>query len=409
MNRWLNSGLLCLLALASVRADEAVLREGRRLNGQLRVIDGRWQFVPTKGDILNAGDLSEVRFTAAACPMLHAGLPMHLLLRDGQQLTAGLVEVDDKSVRMQSAAMGKLTVPRAAVVSLRQPPGWAIHDFRDRKFTGEATLTLDKTGQSAEFVLPKPLTEGRLSLSFLEDAADAHWSVEAVFQVERKTRLVSVQVGGDQTYQASVEAIKGEEQPVARSSGRHRLVIQFSPVSLRAGIDDAILWHTLKSGPDGPLTSIRLVCRETQRGKPARGRVVIDDLCLHRAVDEPRRPPGDPEQDEVWLLDGDQVFGKCLRADKQALTIEGRFGRRDLPWTLVRGLYSRRQESVVIPERERVRLWLDNGFDSQPDQLDGVVRSLDAQRLVLRHAELGELTLARGAIRRVVWPGNERR
>jgi hypothetical protein len=402
MDRCLTSAVFCLLALAVTRSDEAILRDGRRITGQLKMSEARWQFEPAKG-VLKTEALSEVRLVPTARPPLHAGLPLRLLLRDEQRLTADLIDADEKNIRMQSGALSKLTVPRAVVAGLRQPPGWAVCAIRD------GDCILDTTGQSAEVELPKPLTEGRLSLSFLDDnAADARWLVEATFKVDGKARQVSVQVGGDSEYRARVDGLKPEENTLARSAGRHRLVIQFSPVSLRAGIDDAILWHTLKSGPGGPLVSIRMACREREKGKPARGKISIDNVCLHQAVEEPRRPAGDAKQDEAWLLDDGQVFGKWLRADRQGVQFAGAFGRRTLPWALVRGIYPRQQDSTAVHERDEVRLWIDNGFDSQPDWLDGVVKSMDAERLIVRHAELGELTLARAALLRVVWPGNDR-
>src|ERR1700676_5291702 len=76
MGHCLTSALFCLVVLAAARADEAVLRDGRRLSGQLKLSEGRWQFEPKKGETLNAAGLREVRLTSAACPALHASLPM---------------------------------------------------------------------------------------------------------------------------------------------------------------------------------------------------------------------------------------------------------------------------------------------------------------------------------------------
>ncbi len=422
MGHCLIAPLVCLLLNAAARADEALLRDGRKLEGPLTFADGRWQFEPAKGSALVAADLHEVRLGSSSSPILSTSLPLRLLLRDGQRLTAGLVEIDGNNVLLQSPSMGKLTAPCAAIVGLRQPPGWAVlhaDEFekapRGWKLIGsfshrERGLLLNVAGQSAEFVLPEKLTEGRLSLTFLdEETADARWLVVAGFQTERKLRELYVRVGGDKHYQASIEGLGREENPLARASGKHRLVIQFSPLSLRVTMDDTLIWHTLRSGPGGPLVSIRLACQEVEKGKPARGRILVDDFCLHRAVDEPRRPASEAEQDEVWLLDGGQVFGKCLRGDREALVFEGRFGKRVLPWTLVRGVFFQRQESVVVPPRDRVRLWIDNGFDSQPDFLDGVVQSFNRQSVVVRHTELGDLTLARASVLRVVWPEHDQK
>jgi hypothetical protein len=423
MGRVILIGMLCLLTAADVRGDEAILRNGRRVPGRLALEEGRWSFLPAgRGEAIPGSELSEVRLDSSAVAPLHAALPMRVLLRNGQHLTGGLGEFSGKSVSLRTVAAGRISVPRAAVVGLRQPPGWMLlraDDFEEQPegwklegrprckgsaTSGERGLALDAAGQSAEFVLSEPIKEGRAAVSFRDSATEGNWLVEAEFQLERQTRIASVQFGGGKTYGATVSDMKGEAVPVARSDGWHRLVVQFSPTSLRIALDDAILWHELRRGPGGPLKRIRLLCR----GESVRGQVVFDDFSLHRACDELRHPPGDPEQDEVWLKDGDQLFGQFVRADREGIVMEGRFGRRVLPWALTRGVFPRPPEKKAAP-RDQVRVWLDSGFDSEPDRLDGFVQALDGRRLLLRHADLGEVSLARGHVLRIEWPGDDQR
>ena len=116
-------------------------------------------------------------------------------------------------------------------------------------------------------------------------------------------------------------------------------------------------------------------------------------------------PPADPSQDEVWLLSGDQLFGRVLRTDGRSVVLDARFGRRTLPWTAVRGIYLRRQAAPARPETAgRVRLAIDNGADAEPDRLEGVVLALDEGRCRLRHPLFGELNLERGRVVRIQWP-----
>jgi hypothetical protein len=316
-----------------------------------------------------------------------------------------------------------LTVPRAAVRAIRQPPGWALvraddfpDDLKNWKVAGkpardEQGMVLDRVGQTVEYTLAEGLPEGRVAVSFQESdgPAGAKWLLEADFLVEKQTRRLTVHLAGEgKDYRAAAEGLPGESTAVARSTGRHRAVVQFSATALRVLIDDEVLWHSLKKGPGGRLVRWTIACRAQEPERAVQGKIVFRDFSLHRAIDEFRHPAGDPRQDEVWLLDGDQLFGRFMRADRQGVVIEGRFGRRVLPWTRIRGVFPREREHVA-PLRERVRLWLDNGFDSQPDLIEGVVRSLDDRGCVLRHADLGEITLERGRIRRVAWPGNEQR
>jgi hypothetical protein len=115
-------------------------------------------------------------------------------------------------------------------------------------------------------------------------------------------------------------------------------------------------------------------------------------------------PPGDPEQDEIWLRSGDQVFGTLLEADRQAIELRGRFGRRSFAWSEVRGLFLRRP--VLPPQTtagEHVRLGVRSGLGAEDDQLTGTVQTLDDRRLVLRHAVLGEVAIDRARLSWLSW------
>src|SRR5262249_4644194 len=252
--------------------------------------------------------------------------------------------------------------------------------------------------------------EGRAGINVQDarDASGATWLVEAEFRTPTGPRVVSVIVGGDAThYEAKVpltpfpsppggegKGVRGTASRVPRSEGWHRLTVQFSKSSLRIVLDEAVLWYSLAQGPGGPLVRWRMVCRKAD-SSPSRGRVAFDEFAVHRAVDEPRRPPGEPDQDELWLVSGDQLFGRVSRADGRSLTVEGRFGRRTPSWTAVRGLFFRQEPRLAVSDKgERVRLWIDNGH-SLPDELDATVLSLDAGRCRLRHALLGERDIER--------------
>jgi hypothetical protein len=127
-------------------------------------------------------------------------------------------------------------------------------------------------------------------------------------------------------------------------------------------------------------------------------------FVLEQAVGESRRPPGDERRDELWLADGDQVFGRVLGLDRQGVTLEARFGRRTFPWADLRGWFPRREAPRPRALKgEPVRLRLQAGAAEDGDLLDGVVTALDAKTLTLSHALLGELRLERRYVRQL-WP-----
>jgi hypothetical protein len=127
-------------------------------------------------------------------------------------------------------------------------------------------------------------------------------------------------------------------------------------------------------------------------------------VSLVQTVKPLPRPLVDPTQDEVWLLGGDQLFGRLTRADGRTVTLEGRFGKRELTWGEVRGVFPRRQaEPPATTEGEHVRVRCDSGAASDPDELVGVVSALDDSQLTLRHPLLGEMKIERGRLCEMRW------
>jgi hypothetical protein len=102
------------------------------------------------------------------------------------------------------------------------------------------------------------------------------------------------------------------------SSQWHRLSVRFGPRSLRLRCDGVPLWYSLERGPGGPLSAVSLKC---ESATPAAA-VAWSAFSLEQAADEPRRPPGDKRlaaaagRDELWLADGDQLFGTLHSLDR---------------------------------------------------------------------------------------------
>jgi hypothetical protein len=139
-------------------------------------------------------------------------------------------------------------------------------------------------------------------------------------------------------------------------------------------------------------------------------RPAVVGISLVQAVEPLPRPPGDPTQDEVWLPDGDQLFGRLTRVEDRAVTLEGRFGKRELAWGELRGLFPRRQvEPPATTEGEHVRLRFAGGAAAETDTLEGVVRALDDSHLTLRHPLLGDVKLERDRLRELRWLFHGRR
>ena len=113
-------------------------------------------------------------------------------------------------------------------------------------------------------------------------------------------------------------------------------------------------------------------------------------------------PKGDTEQDEIWYVSGDQLFGNVVDAADGKVQLHALFGPRSINWSDVRAMYFRQSgPSPRKPQRNRVRIWLDPGTGFEPDILEGSVTLLGERRVVLRHEVLGELEIDRGRLNRL--------
>ena len=357
-----------------------------------------------------------IRFPFVPADPFRTAFVRRLLLPDGQRVAGRLLAADGDALALRTAWADRLEAPRSAVVALRQPPG-RLSVFEDDFSDGLKAWTvsgkpavdgdppvvrLSEPGQRVAYTPAEPPEAGRVGVNFRDrDATGGLWLAELRFQGDGEVHTLRVTLGGQgDAYEVEPPAPGGDAHRVVRSPGWHRLEVRFSPDSLAVLCDDAVLWSDLHRWPGGTLRQVSLACVEAAKAGEARGRVEFAEFALTRSVDEPPRPPGDAGQDEVWLADGDQLFGDVLRIDLRAVELQGRFGKRSLPWSDVRGCWFK-HAAPPPAEGARVRLWIDSGLDPEPDILDGVLKSLNEKQLTLQHSSLGELHVPRDRLRRL--------
>jgi hypothetical protein len=310
-----------------------------------------------------------------------------------------------------------VSVPRSAALALTHLPGWRpiFQDTFSGKITGwtlkgapsigSGTAVLKKPGQALLHAPASPLLAGRISVNCRPEGrpAGALWQLEALFSVKGADRRVGVTVAGTGALTVDAGGLEGTAQRVEQTDGWQRLAINFTTESLRVTCDDNVLWFTLDRGPGGPLRQVRLVCVDEARPAPVHGSVELADFVLERAVNEHRRPPGDPGQDELWLAGGDQVFGVVTRADEKGVELKARFGVRRFAWSELRGWFLARGKPSREPAGRgpSVRLWLRSGMRREQDVIEGVLTGLDARQLTLRHPLLGDLAIPRAVVVRL--------
>jgi hypothetical protein len=413
---------LALCSPPRARAEEAILRDGRRQQGTLALTDDRLRFTPTgEQERLSFDEVHAIRFPIGPAPPLLAGMAHRVALPGGQQVTGELLGLDDERLRLRTAWAEEVAIPRAAVLSVRQLPGvitFFADEFTDglkrwkltgtphldelRSPSGGRCLVLGEPDQAAEFTLEQPLEAGSFGITFREagPVSGAQWLVEADFQ-EPKPRTVRATVAGSgDGYAAEVPGGKGTATHLAATPGWHRLRMEFAASALVVSVDDIPLWYARQQGPGGPLRRVRLRCAGTAGATEHRGAVAFADFSLARGVDELPRPPGDAWQDEVWLLTADQLFGRVARADRHGVEVGGRFGKRPLPWGEVRGLFLRRgAPTPQTTDGEQVRIRLLPGAGEERDELEGVLQALDDSGLTVHHPILGLCKIDRGRLR----------
>jgi len=406
-------------------AEVAHLADGRRITGTLTLgKNGQVRFdVPGQVEPVAIDRIDRVRFPETTLAPFRVGGNLRVLLRDGQSLTGPLVRLDRDLLVLRTAWAARVNVPRAAVAALTQLPGWqpVFEDnfaSRRKEWTGKArpaleveqgacVAVLNEAGQELVYTLAEPIRKGRVGVNFQErdGASGARWLLEMTFRQDQELRTLTVTLAGDgEGYPVAAPGLEGKVTALARTPGWHRVTVQFSGGSLRVLLDESALWYNLERGPGGALQQVRLRCQGSGQRK---GALALTEFSVAQGVDEAVRPIQDPSQDEVWLATGDQLFGVIVGAADRTVTLEGRFGRRSLPWTAVRGCYLR--EAMNRPpalEGTPVRVWLGNGVTAEPDVIEGVIVGLDEPRWRLRNAWLGELKVERERVRQVRWRRN---
>lgn len=404
--------VLPLLLLAPVLCGDTAVRDGgMQLSGRLSLSKtGQLHFTPDAGR--TPDDIVEYRLTARA-PLFSAASARLLTLSTGEKLTGVLLGMEKDKLVFRTAWKERLEIPRDSIRSLTHLPGWQTvfsDDFTGKLVawtvkgspTSESSVLLKKPGQSLTHKLARPIAEGRIGVNFLDaqQARGARWIIEATFARKDGDRTVRVTIAGPANRIESDTGIKGTAREVARTKTLRRLLIDWSHGSLRLSVDDQVLWFTLDEGPGGSLKEVRLACVDLEKAATPAGAVAFSAFAIEKTVAEQPHPPGDTAQDELWLADGDQLFGQVIRVDAKGVEIKGRFGTRRYAWTELRGWFARQTRKPVQPKAPVVRVGLHGGLRREQDELIGTLTALDAKEVKVNHPILGALTLPR---ERVAW------
>src|SRR5262249_3741469 len=142
------------------------------------------------------------------------------------------------------------------------------------------------------------------------------------------------------------------------------------------------------NGPGGPLAEVRLATESKGKDTPPKDlAVVLDDLRLARRIEPVGGVEVEPDQDEVRLVGGDQVFGRVASADPAKVELSSLGRSVAIPWSIVGGIYFRRAPATSSPVEGwlvRVEWRTSPGNDPRDlDRVEGALKAVGAAEVTL--------------------------
>ena len=416
--------------------------DGRHLTGTLRGEGpSGLRFEPAEGaPPVTLGPGSAVVFEPLATASAAATPPFHAELGLGQRISGRLGGVGDADVTLEDGPGHEaVRLVRGGVLALRQRPG-EVQVFQDGfealdprtwksvgdpsladepRLVGGHSLRLPAGGSGVTYRIPDPIGSGRLEVAFHDDGrvVPGHrWFVDLKFRGPAGDEWVRALLGWDEDTLAVQTSPDGPALPVqrlARRPGWHRLIVRFGPERTDLTVDGFALAHG--HAPPGPLLELRLASETLAgAGAPPEGLAAFaDDLRLARVVEPVGGLATDPEQDEVRLVGGDQLFGAIRRADPDRVTLAISGRDATFPWAEVAGLHFRRAAPPAAEIRglwARMEWWATPGNDLRDlDSAEGALAAAGPDAFALATPYAGTLTISRDRLRRITILGPMRR
>jgi hypothetical protein len=408
-------------------AGETLVRpDGQRFAGRLRgdPASGFFLAAPGSAQPIRVENGSTVVFEGPEPDPMAGFPPFRVEMGLGQRISGRLGIVEPRQVRLvESSVGGPVAIARPGVSAVIQRPGevlvfqdgfetidaarWTVLGQPDLveqpRAAGARSLRIPAGSASLTCRLPEPVGSGRLDVAFHDTGATAEgqqWFVDMLFRSPSGAATVRAVLGWAEE-SLSVESPSGPAlavQRLARKPGWHRLSLRFGPGQTEIAVDGNDLAHG--KGTDGPLVEVRLASSTSGKAAPPETLAgSFDDLRLVRFTEALGDIEVDPQQDEVRLAGGDQLFGTLTAADGERVRLKVDESQVGLSWTEVAGLYLRRAPQQAPPvEGLLVRFEWRAAAGSDPSDLDSVEGALVAMSdtsLTLKTPYAGTLTLPR--------------
>ncbi len=399
--------LATFATVKSARADDAVDWSGKVYRGKLLVKGETWSFLNEQGKMIPLRELSHIRFNKQSTVLSKAPLTRVLHLSADEQVSGLLQRLDGKKVAFVTAWGQTISLDRTQIRGIGQVAGSLVawHEDFDtslnawqiegkpkldpaRAFFGKSSLLLTAAGQRAERAWKTPLREATIRF-FLHDSGPASGMRCTIALLSKPPRIqpptVVVEAGAYTCI--NMQRTFG---PVAATTGWHLFAAEISPGRLRVFVDDDCLGETPLDDA-ATIQSIRCGAEAGAKLGKEHGKVWIDEVSVTWRVPVLSWPNASKDQDVVWLEHGEQLFGRIVKADSESVTLDAKFGMRNLAWAQVRGILFAQPNAITPPEPIEVTFRPCAGFPV--DRLRVKLIGWKGTALKVVHPLVGELTL----------------
>lgn len=368
-------------------AEDAVLRDGQRIPGTLHHDKEEWTFRTRDGNKLPLAKLQLLRFPDPQTPTPRCRLLHQLVFPGGQRLVGELVKLDDVQVHFRFPS-GELTrLSRGKVLGVTQVEGYATIFLADKDSREQAFEP--KTGNPE-------ILEGKVQVFLqsvnLKEAGEAKVLLQFAAPKERKTLEILLGPEGS--------LILDQVAKFPPRKKRRFLHLEFGNGRATVFLDDLLL-GSAPMPKNAQLESLGL----SQKPGDKSGQAIFEDLQILKRTSKPRLPVV-TDQDILCLEPGDQLFGKLIQADEREVLIDARFGRRTYLWSRIHGIFFRPEANPLAKNKSfgpNVRVWFRSAPGQSADCLSGQLLNLDDDRLILLHEALGEYSIERKCLERLVF------
>ena len=350
-----------------------------------------------------------------------------IVLLGGDRITAEIVGWKNEAIELLMAGGQRVSLPRAAVVSVASMDGEVDLLYESFEPTASPTRTrqtgVERTPQNVDALDPQRSASGKCSL--LLEAAPVTYTlreppessrIQFWFRVDEATAATRSELRVQFHFQGDVEAhwhlTAGERRAslttqhpestanpvVILKSGWHCLTAVLGVDRAFCCIDDALIGSTPRS--PGRLRSLQL---------KAQGAVWMDDLIISQTQAVPAPPVRPSAQDDcVALRDGEQLYGRVNHVTAEEIILTGQAGDRAISWQQANRIMVRQVDRMVSGRPAQSGLWARIDFQSTLDRprqsgdyLEATITDINRDFLTVTHPWLGEFAIGWRQIARI--------